>query len=119
MKRSPMKRTPMKRAQKPMRKRSVKMEGFYRDKRRPMVARVLAEAGLRCEFVKSGSRCRNVAVDVHEMLTRGRGGGILADAVNARENLMAVCRRHHEWITEHPVEAEALGYVKHNHPGSV
>lgn len=103
----------MKRTTKPMRKRSAKMEQFYRDVRRPQVEQVLAEAGGRCEFVKPTGRCANSASDVHEMLTRGRGGGIRADAVNERSNLMAVCRSHHDWITTHPREAEAMGLVRH------
>lgn len=42
--------------------------------------------------------------DIHELISRGRGGDILDEA-----NLLAVCRPCHTWITSHPQEAEFLG----------
>ena len=93
------------------------MERFYREVRRPQVEQVLAEAGGRCEFVKPDGRCKNRASDVHEKLSRGRGGGIRAEAVHERGNLMAICRPCHEWVTTHPREAEALGYTRKANAG--
>jgi hypothetical protein len=45
--------------------------------------------------------------DVHEILTRARGG----DPTD-KENQLCVCRTCHQWITEHEEEARALGLVR-------
>jgi hypothetical protein len=45
-------------------------------------------------------------VDVHEVLTRGRGGSIYDP-----DNCVALCRRAHEWVTAHAEAAEALGLI--------
>lgn len=47
--------------------------------------------------------------DFHEVLTRARGGSI-----SDPENILHVCRRHHDWITDHPQEAHDLGLVAHS-----
>jgi hypothetical protein len=52
--------------------------------------------------------CVGKAVDVHEVKTRGRGGSILDE-----ENLRCLCRPCHQYVTEHPKEAHALGLVVH------
>ena len=68
--------------------------------RRKLVARLLAE------YPKCQARvlCRGAAaVDVHERLTRARGGNIL-DPVQA--HMMTACRDCHNWITTHPADAE-------------
>jgi hypothetical protein len=46
------------------------------------------------------------AVDVHERLSRGRGGSILD-----KRNLVSLCRTCNTWITEHPVAAEGQGWA--------
>lgn len=51
-------------------------------------------------------QCRRDAVDVHEPLTRARGGSILDP-----DNMRAVCREHHRWIHDHPAEATARGWL--------
>ena len=45
--------------------------------------------------------------DMHEVLTRGRGGDPLDCA-----NILLVCRDCHKWITEHEHNARALGLVR-------
>ena len=45
--------------------------------------------------------------DMHEVLTRGRGGDPLDCA-----NILLVCRDCHKWITEHETEARAAGLVR-------
>lgn len=45
--------------------------------------------------------------DLHEILTRGRGG----DPTDP-ENILCLCRECHRWVTEHEVEARALGLVR-------
>jgi hypothetical protein len=45
-------------------------------------------------------------VQVHEMVTRGRGGSILDP-----DNCVALCPPAHSWVTAHPRGAEALGLM--------
>lgn len=47
--------------------------------------------------------------DFHEVLTRARGGSITDP-----ENILMVCRRHHDWITENPLSAAGLGLVRNS-----
>lgn len=65
-------------------------------------------AALLHEFPRCQARvlCRGAkAVDVHERLSRARGGDIL-DPTQA--HMVTVCRACHTWVTDHPAEAEAL-----------
>jgi 5-methylcytosine-specific restriction endonuclease McrA len=79
--------------------RSKKREALYR-KRRPLVEQLLAEFPI-CQ------RCgTNPSRDIHEVVTRARGGSILDPA-----NLRALCRSCHIWITTHPKQAEAEGLM--------
>ena len=82
--------------------RSRKMEATYR-KRRTLVAQMLDEKPVceRCHAARS--------VDVHERLSRARGGSILDP-----RNLVTLCRPCHQYITEHPIEAEAAGWSVHS-----
>jgi hypothetical protein len=62
------------------------------------------------------SECARLPCDVHELLARSAGGSILDD-----KNVLAVCRRCHDWIGAHPKEALALGlrrsrYARRNDP---
>lgn len=54
-----------------------------------------------CRF--QGCRCRKV--DIHH--TRGRVGSLLT----ATEYWVPVCRTHHNWIGENPVQARQLGLL--------
>ena len=54
-------------------------------------------------------RCQGRSTDIHEPLTRARGGSIV-DV----ENTIAVCRRCHDWIHANPIIAEDLGLLKHS-----
>jgi len=85
-----------------MRFRSKKREAIYR-KRRPLVEQLLAERSI-CE------RCgTNPSTEIHEVVTRARGGSIL-DPANCR----ALCRRCHAWVTEHPKQAHEEGLMRHS-----
>jgi hypothetical protein len=66
---------------------------------------VLAGAPGRCASPDGG----RPELECHEIKTRGRGGSIYSTA-----NCVAVCQRHHDWITGHPGEAHALGSVRHS-----
>ena len=54
--------------------------------------------------------CDGRAVDIHEPLTRARGGSIL-DV----KNTMAVCRKCHTWIHDNPEASKVLGLLKSNY----
>lgn len=51
--------------------------------------------------------CHGWAKDIHEPLTRARGGDILDP-----HNTVAVCRNCHDWIHSHPKAATQLGLLK-------
>ena len=59
------------------------------------------------QSVKGKTICQGKTVDIHEPLTRARGGSIL-DV----DNTVALCRSCHDWIHEHPREATGLGLLK-------
>ena len=85
-----------------MRFRSKKMERKYRE-RRALVVRILDEFPM-CQ------RCKGrPSQDVHEVLSRARGGDILD-----RENCVALCRDCHRFITEHPRFAVEEGWLRHS-----
>jgi hypothetical protein len=100
-------RTPLRR-KKRLNARSQKRSAIV-DERRELVVRELA----RREFCEAGAMiaggCNGLArsTDIHEPLTRARGGSIL-DV----ENTMAVCRQCHIWIHDHPAQALELGFLK-------
>ena len=112
-----MKRTPLQRRT-PLRRVSLKRQRLMQQ-RRMFVADQLAlrpdcEAG---PLIRTGNEavagygastpCRRRAVDIHEPLTRARGGSILDPA-----NTVAVCRTCHDWIHTHPKSATRLGLLK-------
>jgi len=45
-------------------------------------------------------------IDPHHILPRGRGG---ADTL---ENLVSLCRAHHDWVHDHPAESYDLGLLR-------
>lgn len=83
-----------------MRPRSAKTEKIYRTKRRNLVRSLLSERPVcqRCNADRSH--------DVHEKKSRARGGSI-TDV----ENLVALCRPCHSWVTEHPKKAHEQGWL--------
>lgn len=96
--RKPMQRKPVR-----LNQRSPKMADAYAKPggRRDLVAAMLT-ARPRCE---ARVLCRGArAVDVHERLSRARGGNIL-DPEQA--HMITACRTCHDWITTNPKAAEA------------
>lgn len=69
--------------------------------RRDFVARILLERPV-CE--RPG--CTNRSYDVHERISRARGGSILDPS-----NVLAICRPCHSWVHDHPAEATELGLL--------
>lgn len=114
MKRSPLKRstTPLRRT--PIRKQSAKRakeqrlrSAFVKD---IMERRLRCEAGLLIVRNHPEHRCQITPVDVHEPLTRARGGSILDP-----DNALAVCRACHDWIHQHPAAAKDIGLLRSNY----
>lgn len=66
----------------------------------------LLEERPRCE------RCgKTPPVDIHEVISRGRSGGVKGWLWLHEPNLLALCRPCHTWVTENPEEAEATGFT--------
>jgi 5-methylcytosine-specific restriction endonuclease McrA len=84
----------------PLRFRSKKQAAVYILRRR-LVASLLEERPTcqRCQQARS--------TEVHELLSRARGGSIL-DV----ENCVALCHGCHSWITTHPAAATAEGWLR-------
>lgn len=119
MKRTPLQRkTPLQRGDSvlrrtPLAKQSAKRKREQAD-RRKLVARLLTErprcqAGPLILHEQPGYRCGGWSVDIHEPLTRARGGSILDDS-----NALAVCRPCHDWIHQHPDAATRIGLLEHS-----
>lgn len=116
MKRTPLKRTtPLKRGPAPKRNTPIAPMSTKRKrmsvKRRQFVSDVLAtrtrcEAGPSIRTKDSWHRCGGFSVDVHEVLTRARGGDILDP-----DNVKAICRPCHDWIHRHSAYALELGLL--------
>jgi len=85
----------------PVSKKRQELNGL----RRAFVKRILSER-MACECRIQG--CTWIPTDVHEIKTRARGGSIVDP-----ENVLALCRRCHVWITEHPAWALENGFVVH------
>ena len=50
--------------------------------------------------------CRMVAVDVHEILTRARGGSIIDE-----DNCLCLCRACHIFVTDNPAFSNEKGFT--------
>jgi len=86
--------------------------------RKKLTASMKANGPVMCgfvmEFVQDGFdpdrpmfirvTCDTRADDLHEIVSRARGGSITDPT-----NVLPLCREHHIWVTEHLVEAEAMG----------
>ena len=57
--------------------------------------------------------CAGLAIELHEPLTRARGGSILDPA-----NTVAICRSCHNWIHDHPKGATELGLLQSTNSGT-
>lgn len=76
--------------------------------RRSFVKRILDER-LLCEARIAG--CSMMPSDVHEICSRGRGGSIIDD-----ENVLALCRPCHQFVTVNPAWAAENGFLLHANP---
>lgn len=76
-----------------------------------LAKRELCEAGTMIYHGGHHNRCEGLSVELHEPLTRARGGSILEPA-----NTVAVCRCCHDWIHNHPTAATELGLLRSADP---
>jgi hypothetical protein len=69
--------------------------------------RELCEAGAVITHAGYESKCQGLAIELHEPLTRARGGSILDPA-----NTVAICRSCHGWVHENPEAATKIGLLR-------
>lgn len=89
-----------------LRRRSDKRQAMYETQRIPLVRRILAERPF-CEARWPG--CTRRSEDVHEIVSRARGGSILDE-----DNVKALCRHCHDEVTGNPQKAHLLGLSRHS-----
>ena len=77
-----------------------------------LAKRELCEAGAVITHAGYNARCHGFAIELHEPLTRARGGSILDPA-----NTVAICRSCHQYIHDHPVAALELGLLRSSWEG--
>lgn len=97
----------------PIAARSEKMAEFYRTDRRELIDRVNARDGFQCVILSPWHE--RLAdwnpLTVHEIRTRGREGGIMAEGVNTDENCVSACLRCNQAMSENADWAEAHGWL--------
>jgi hypothetical protein len=71
--------------------------------RKELRVQLIQERGPECQIGMTVI-CTGIAQDMHEILSRARGGSITDPA-----NILLVCRRCHSWITENPNVAAEIG----------
>jgi hypothetical protein len=91
-----MKRSPLNRVSKKRSKLNVERREFVRE---------FLEENPLCQ-AQIEDVCRLVAVDVHEILTRARGGSIVDP-----DNCLALCRACHRFITDNPAFSNEQGFT--------
>lgn len=101
-----MRRSPLAPVSKKRQQLNVKRRAFVR---RMLDERQRCEAGARIVMLDTRHRCAFVPVDVHEIVTRARGGDILDES-----NVLAICRLCHDWIHDHPQAASSVGLLARN-----
>ena len=85
-------------------RRAVKLR-----ERKTLIAAMEENGPVLCQFWSHFGDGRDPvhrADDLHEILSRARGGSITDPA-----NTIPLCREHQIWTTEHPLEATAMGLV--------
>lgn len=76
--------------------------------RAAVVAEVLARDGQRCRAAGLAPGPCGGPLDVHEVIPRSVRPGAHLDPTGAT----TICRTCHQWVTDHPLEAHALGLHK-------
>ena len=111
MKRSPLRRGGPLRRRTPLRhispKRAKQQRLRLKMARNELARRELCEAAVIITHAGYDARCHGFAIELHEPLTRARGGSILDPA-----NTVAICRSGHDWIHVNPAAATDLGLLR-------
>ena len=111
MKRTPLRRGGPLRRRTPLRQFSPKRTKRQRLRqqmvRDELARRELCEAGAVITHAGHNARCHGVAIELHEPLTRARGGSILDPA-----NTVAICRSCHDWSHVNPAAATDRGGLR-------
>lgn len=104
-----MKRTPLKR--KTELKRGKPLKSKPKAVAKDIYAQVLArDGGCVARGLVPEVSCAG-RIDPHHALMRSQGGQ------DTLEDMIAVCRRHHDWIHNHPARSYELGLLRHRrHP---
>jgi hypothetical protein len=117
-------------SRKRLKARSEKTDRLYQEERIPFVINFLERHPF-CSFklwvhgttleesphvdtiTRNVTHCTRRAVDVHEILPRGRGGNIVPrEGQNEDDQFMGMCREHHDYVTTHPAFAKLRGYSR-------
>lgn len=102
MKRSgPLKRSTALRRSSPLRASRSRSLGVDPSLRDEVMSR---DRGCRAAGLVRDVRCWG-RIDPHHLRRRSQGG------LDSADNLIAVCRAHHDWIHEHPMIASTLGLL--------
>ena len=118
-------------SRKRLRARSEKQQRIYEEERIPFVIDFLARnpwctfllwvmpttldesPSLDMGLLRHTMRCDKPAVDVHEIVARGRGGNIVPiDGQDEDTQFLGLCRDHHTYVTTHPAFAKSRGYSR-------
>ena len=101
----PLKRkTPLKRG-KPLAKESAKTKALKPDRAKAKAAALARDGGCIGARLVSEVSCYG-PLDGHERLPRGRGG-----SPYELENIITLCRAHHEWVHSYPIKAKTLNLL--------
>jgi hypothetical protein len=98
----------------PMRHRSPTMDAYYAQVRRPLVERMTTTSACEAPLLFALHRVDDPLphcagpLDVHERRRRSQGGSL-----ETPENLLVLCRQHHDWVGLHDAEAHAVCLVAH------
>lgn len=113
MKRTPLKRTGSLKRKTPLKQVSDKRKKLNRERSKfvkdTLTERPNCQAGLLIMSRDDRHRCFVTSVDVHEVVTRARGGSIVDP-----DNVLAICRSCHDWIHDNPRVATELSLLKSN-----
>lgn len=107
VKRTPLRRTAGPRRHTRLAPRSAKRQAITAE-RAEFVADILGQRRY-CQATLAG--CTSHTVDVHEIVSRGRGGPIVPSQGLRPGDVLALCRACHDWITTHPAEAAERGWL--------
>lgn len=95
----------------PLNPRSEKTETYYREVRRPAVAKAVGNGRQPCQIRIEGV-CTGYVEGIHETASRGRSGG-LQRAVESGPTVPA-CHPCNRYVSEHPIEAQERGLMRSN-----